>query len=68
MSMERIPVVICDICGEISKVEEHGQYDPTYTLPDGWKTGRNSNVHICPSCNEKLSQDRPANHWPEGVR
>lgn len=62
MAIERIPVIICDICGKISQVDEHGQYDPTYTVPNGWKTGVNTNVHICPECTAKLRNERPANY------
>lgn len=69
MAIERIPVVICDVCGKISKIDELGQRDPVYPIPDGWREGRTDSIHICPECNAKLNKPQFEQlHFPQGVR
>lgn len=50
-------VCICDACGFHAQAKAVGSWrnETSYTAPEGWRVGRNSNVHFCPSCVKKLS-------------
>lgn len=53
----KLMVAVCDICGhtEPAKYTVDCKNEDGYTIPDGWKNGKQENVHICPSCAKKLN-------------
>ena len=54
--IKKIIVCECDICGErVPAKHVAGRYnEPEYTKPNGWITGANSEVLICPECAKRL--------------
>ncbi len=54
--IKQMYVCQCDICGVLgSAIEAGNPSDIYYTEPKGWKTGVNSDFHICPECAKKLN-------------